>query len=137
MWVLINGLCKPSLEMPGQNATGRKWAKKWTILKRNISVTANFDGIWFVFFEHTINCLSFGYVRLPQPKYYFSSFFLKTFCIFFFLFRLSTFKPIIALNSRFEQLKISGRTNVGLKLGCQVGGIPLNHVLQNFKLFNR
>ena len=26
----------------------------------------------FVIFEHTINQFSFGYVRLPQPEYYFS-----------------------------------------------------------------
>ena len=44
------------------------------------------DGKWFVIFEHTINHLSFGYVRLPQLKCYFSyfaSFFLLFFWFFF------------------------------------------------------
>ena len=40
--------------------------------KQYISVNTDFDGKWFVLFEHTINCLSFGNVRLLQPEYYFS-----------------------------------------------------------------
>ena len=88
-------------------------SRKWTILNRYISVNTNFDEKWFVIFKHTINLLSFGYVRLPQPKYYFPFFFL----VFFFLFRLSTFKPLNALYSKFKRLKISGRTSGATEIG--------------------
>ena len=47
----------------------------------------------FVISEHTINCLSFGYVRLPQPEYYFSSFFFFLLTFFFFIFSYSS--PVI------------------------------------------
>ena len=48
--------------------------RKWTILNRYISVNTDFDEKRYVLFEHTINRLSFGYVCLPQPKYFFFSF---------------------------------------------------------------
>ena len=84
-------------------------------------------------FEHTINRLSFGYVRLPQLEYHFSSF-----MFFFFLLRLSTFKSFNALYSKFEQLKISRKTIVCHRnWECQVGRIPLNRALQSFELLNR
>ena len=38
--------------------------QKMDDFKQYISVNTDFDGKWFVLFEHTINCLSFGYVRL-------------------------------------------------------------------------
>ena len=82
-------------------------------------------------FEHTINRLSFGYVCFPQLEYYFSCF-----VFFLFLLWLSTFKPLYALYSKFERLKIPGRTNTGMKSGVQAGGIPLNQALQNFELLN-
>ena len=88
--------------------------KKWTILNRYISVITNIDEKYeFVVFEHTINCLSFGYVYLPQLEYHFFSFFF----FFLILLRLSTFKPLNALYSKFERLKISGRISARLKLG--------------------
>ena len=40
----------------------------------NISVNTDIDEKYFVVFLHTINHLSFGYVRLPQLEYYFSCF---------------------------------------------------------------
>ena len=98
-----------------------KMGRKWTISKRSISVITDIDDKWFVIFEHTINRLSFGYVRLPQLEYNFSSFFLL---FLLFLLQLSTFKPVYTLYSKFEQLKISGRTNVGLKSGVLGRGIP-------------
>ena len=70
----------------------------------------------FVVFEHNINRLYVDNVRLPQLEYYFSSFFLLFF-FFLFLLRLSTFKPLNALYSKFERLKITERTSVGIKLG--------------------
>ena len=48
--------------------------KKLTNLNRYISVATDIDEKWFVVFDHTINHLSFGYGRLPQFEYYFSSF---------------------------------------------------------------
>ena len=49
--------------------------------------------------------------------FFFFSFFLLLFFFFIILLRLSTFKPLNALYSKFERLKISGRTNARLKLG--------------------
>ena len=67
-----------------------------------------------MFFEHTINRLSFWYVRLPQPEYYFSSFF--SFFLLFLL-QLSTFKPLNALYLKFEGLETSRRASAGMKSG--------------------
>ena len=108
----------------GQNFTGQKW----TILNRYISVITDIGEKWFVIFEHTINWISFSYVHLPQLEYYFSFFFLFSYFFFFFniLLRLSTFKPLNALYSKFERLKISGRTSARLKLGVPGWGTPSN-----------
>ena len=65
------------------------------------------------------------YVRLPLLECFFS------FYYFLFLPILSTFKPLNAPYSKFERLKISGRTFVPLK---SVAGIPLYWVVQNFEL---
>ena len=43
--------------------TGRKLAKVHDFLNRYISVNTD---LMEVIFDHIINCLSFGYVRLPQ-----------------------------------------------------------------------
>ena len=77
-------------------------------------------------FEHTTNRLSFSCVLLPQPEYCFSSFlsFSDFFFFFLFLLRLSTFKPLNALHSKFERLKILGRTSAGMKLGVPGWGNP-------------
>ena len=90
-----------------------KMGRKWTILSRYASVNTDIDGKWVVNFEHTINQF-FGYVRLPQPKYYFSS---LLFFSFFILLRLSFSKPLNALYLKLERLVISGRTSVELKSG--------------------
>ena len=116
MWVLINGLRKPSLEAPGhvtkalQIVNGQKVDDFEPIY--SISVNIDFIEKWFVVFEHAFNRLSFGYVRLPQTEYRFSSFFIFSYFCFFFLFllRLSTFKLLNALYSKFERLTISRRT---------------------------
>ena len=89
-------------------------------------------------FEHTINRFSFGYVCLPQPEYYFSLFFFfLTFFFFIFLLRLFTLKPLNALYSKFDRLKLSTRTSVGLKSGVPRWGDPLNRVQENFEVLNR
>ena len=82
---------------------------------------ADIDKKWFVIFKYTINYLSFGYVRLPKLEYYcisdfscFASFFLL---FFLFFLRLSTYKPLDALYSKLERLKILGRTSARMKLG--------------------
>ena len=46
--------------------------QKVTSLNRYILVITDIDEKWFVVFEHTINHLSFGYVRLSQSENYFS-----------------------------------------------------------------
>ena len=103
-----------------------------------IMVITGIDKKRFVVFERTINRLSFGCVCLPQLENYFScfaSFFLLFFSYLFFL-SLSAFKPLNTLYSKFEQLKISGRTSVQLKSGVQGWGFPFNRVLQNFEFLN-
>ena len=50
--------------------------QKLTNMNQYILIIANINKKWFVIFEHTINHLSFGYVRLPQPEYYFFFLFL-------------------------------------------------------------
>ena len=112
--------------------------RKWTILNRYISVISAIDEKWLVVFEHTINHLSLGNVRLPQLEYYFFcfSFFLLFFFFFLILLRLFTFKLLNALYSKFKRLKVSGRTSARLKLGVSGWGFPLKRVLQNFELLN-
>ena len=64
-------------------------------------------------------------------------FFFVLFLTFFFLHRLSTFKPLNVLYLKFERLKISGRTSAGMKSGVRSWGEPLRRALQNFELLNR
>ena len=67
MWELINALYKPGLRACGHvtiillAGNGQKVDE----LNRCISVITDIHEKWFVVFEHTINHLSFGYVRLP------------------------------------------------------------------------
>ena len=73
-------------------------------------------------FRHTSNRLSFGYVRLPQPEYYFSSF--SSYFFFFFSSPAIYFNPLNALYSKFERLKITGRTSAEMKSGVPGWGDP-------------
>ena len=103
------------------------------------------NGLWFLSTLSTITIneitqYSFCYVHLPQLEYYFSSFFFFFLTFFFFfliLLRLSTFKPLNSLYSKFERLKISGRTSAQLKLGVPGWRISLKRIVQNFELSNR
>ena len=114
MWVFMNALWKPSLGAPGPwpKCYGAKMGKKLTSLNRSISVITDIDEKWFVVFEHTINHLSFVYLKLIL-------FFLLCifFLPFFFFLPLSTFKLLSTLYSKFERLEISERTSVRLKSG--------------------
>ena len=96
-----------------------KMARKWTILNRYILENIDFDEKWFMVFEHSINRFFWLCSFTPTWILFFFFFvFFHTVLIFFFLilFRLSTFKPLNALYSKFERLKISGRTSAGMKL---------------------
>ena len=120
-----------------QNFTDRKWAKSWRIwIDISCVFVTNVDVKWFVILEHTINHFSFGYVRLPQLKYYFSCF--ASFFLFFFLLPLSTSKPLNVLYnvlySKFERLNMSGSTFLcDRNRGFQVGASPL---LESSKILN-
>ena len=73
----MNGLCKPSLKAPG-HVTKMLPAKHGQKVDGFEPISAGKYGFWWKMicaFEHTINRLSFWYVRLAQPEYYFSSFF--------------------------------------------------------------
>ena len=129
MWVLINALCKPSLGAPGhvtkilQAKGGQKvddfepiylgnyryWWKMvcnfWAHYQLAFFWLCSFTPTWILFF-------------------FFFCFFLTFFSVFIILFLLSTFKPLNALYSKFERLKISRRTNARLKLGGARLGDP-------------
>ena len=104
MWVLINGLCKPSLGAVShmtkilQAENGQK-VYDFELIYLSMIIT-DFDGKGFVVFEHIVNRLSFGYVRLPQLEYYLS--FLFSYFFFLILLWFSTFKLFNALYSRCE-----------------------------------
>ena len=86
-------------------------------LNQYISVITGIAKKGFVSFEHTIKQLSLSYVRLPNLNTIFFCFaFFFSFFIYLFFLALSTFKPLNALYSKFERLKISGRTFVQQKL---------------------
>ena len=91
MWVLINFLCKSSLGAPDyvtkilQAKNGQK-VDDFEPMYIHISVITDIDEKWFVIFEHTINCLFVGYVRLPQLEYFFFFFFFFTFFSFLLFF---------------------------------------------------
>ena len=128
----MNGLCKPSLGalcLMAKISLGKKLN-----LNRYISEITDIDEKWFVIFECTINHLSFGYVRSSQLEYYFSCF--ASFLYFFFLLLLAAFKPLNALYSKFERLKIPRRTFARQISVVPGWGIPFDRVLQNFELLN-
>ena len=58
--------------------------QKLTNLNQYILTITNINKKLFAIFEHTINHLSFGYVRLSQFEYYFSCFFFYYLFIYFF-----------------------------------------------------
>ena len=88
IWMLINGLCNPSLGTPSHETK--------ILQAEDGQYVDEFEPIYFskyqfwlkmiCDFEHTINCLSFGHVCLPQPEYHFFSFFSYFFFSFFLLF---------------------------------------------------
>ena len=138
MCVLINALCRPSFGAPGYvtkilQAKNEQKVDDFELIY-SISIITDIDEKWFVISEHTIHWFAFGYVRLPQLKYHFSSFFLLFFFLFIILLRLSTFKSLNALYSKFERLKISGRTSARLKLGVPGWGNPPQTSSPNFEL---
>ena len=121
MCVLINALCKPSLGVPGhvtkilQAKSGQK--------------VDNFEPIYLGNYRYwwKLVCGFWAHYQLPffwlcsfTPTWILFSFFF----FFFLLLRLSTFKPLNALHSKFERLKISGRTSAWLKLGVPGWGNP-------------
>ena len=85
MWVITNGLRKPSLGAPGYltKMLQAKNREKVGDLEPIYLGNTTFDRKLFVAFEHTINRLCFGYVCLSQLEYHFSSF-LSFFLVFFF-----------------------------------------------------
>ena len=124
--MLINGLCKPSLKAPDHvtKMLPAEHGQKVDDFEPIYLGRYRFGGKWFVFFEQIINRLSLWYVRLPQPEYYFSSFFSFFLLFFLFLLKLSTFKPLNALYLKFERLEISRRTRAGMKSGVPGWGDP-------------
>ena len=73
-----------------QNFASPKVGKKLKNLNQYISAVINIDEKRFMIFEHTINHLSFGYVRLSQLEYYFSCF--ASFFLLFFSTECTAFK---------------------------------------------
>ena len=84
----MNALCQSSLDPPGHVTTvlRPKMGKKLKRLNRYISVITDIEEKWFVIFEHTVNHLSLGNVRLLQLEnnfFLFWNFFLTPFFFFF------------------------------------------------------
>ena len=107
----MNTLCKPSLGASGhvpkmlQAENGQKVDEFEPIYLG--TVITDIDEKWFVVFEHTLDRLSFGCVRLPQLENCFSCFAALFLLLLFFLLPLCTSQPLNALYSNFERLKIS------------------------------
>ena len=139
MWVLINGLCKPSLEAPGY-VTKILRARKWTSLLTNInciSENTDFDMENDLGFLSTLS-IAFLFVicsLTPNYEYYFSAF--SSFFLLFFFF----FSSYLLLNCwRYCIQSLSDwRYQEGLvpdtNWGCQVERIP-SIGPKKFKLLN-
>ena len=97
MWMLINGLCKPSLEALGYVTKMLQAENGQKVDDFEPMVNTDINGKRFVIIELIIDRLSFGYVCLPQLEYHFSSFFSFFLSFFLFLLWLSTFKLLNAL----------------------------------------
>ena len=139
MWELMNALCKQSLGAPSHLTK--------MLCTKNGQKVDNFELIYLNKYRYWWNmiCDLWAHYQLfffwlcsfiPTwiPFFFFFSFFF--FFFFIILLWLSTFKPLNALYSKIERLKISGRTSVGLKSGLPVWGVPLNRVLQSFEVLN-
>ena len=103
-----------------------KIGRKLTSLNRYTSVIINIDenGLGFLSKLSTAFLLvMFIYPNLNTIFLVFS-FFLLFFFFFIIVLRLSTFKPLYALHSKFERLKISGRASARLKLEVLGWGNP-------------
>ena len=83
----MNALYKPSLGAPGHvtKLLLAEMGKKLTNMNRYLLVITDIDGKCFVLFEHNINHLCIGYVRLPQLTNL-NAIFLVLFFLLFFLF---------------------------------------------------
>ena len=128
MWVLTNALCKSSLGAPDHGTkilkaeNGQKLTSNYIGNYRYISVITDVDEKSFVVCKHTINRLSFGYARLLQLE---NIIFLVLHFFLTFLLTPSAFKLLNALYSKFERLKIPGRTFVRMKSGVSgLGDLP-------------
>ena len=139
MWVLINVLCKLSLGAPGHVTK--------MLQVENGQKVDDFEPIHLGKYQlwWKMICGFWAHYQLPfcwlcsftPTRILFFFFFVFFLTFFFFLLRLSTFKPLNALYSKFERLKISGKTSAGMKSGVPGWRIPLNRVLLNFELLNR
>ena len=141
MWVLIKALYKRCLGAPSYvtKILQAKNGQIMEILNRYISVITDIDETWFVVLSTLSTTFRLVMFVYPNMNTTFLVFFLLSYFFFFFLIflRLFTFKPLNALYSKFERLKISGRSSAGMKLGVPSWGISLNRALQNFELLNR
>ena len=110
-----------------------KMGKKLTNLNRYISVITDIDEKWFLGLLST----TFLLLCLFTPTliaYYFLFFIFFQFV--FFLLPLSTFKSRNALHSKFEWLKISGKTFVRQKSGVPAWGDHPQSSPRKFELVN-
>ena len=103
----------------GQNVTGRKWAEMDDLEPIYVGKYRFWWKMICAFWAHYQ--LPFFWLCLFTQTwiqfFFFFAFFLAFFFFLLFLLRLSTFKPLNALYSKFERLKISGRTSAGMKSG--------------------
>ena len=98
--------------------------KKLTNLNRYISVITDVDEKWFVILSTLSTTFLLVMFVYPNLKAIFLVLFLFFLLFFLILLALATFKPLNALYSKFERLKISGTTFVRLKSGVPGCGDP-------------
>ena len=121
IWVLMIALCKPSLGAPS-HVTKILHAKSGQKVDDFEPIyLGNYRYWWKVVFDFWAHYqLAFFWLCSFTPTwilFFFDFFFFLTFFFFFIiLLRLSTFKPLNALYSKFERFKISGRASARLKL---------------------
>ena len=140
MCVLINALRKPSLGALGYKTKILQVKSGQKVDDFEPIYLGNYHYWWKMVCDFWAHCLlAFFWLCSFTPTWMLFFFFFFFFLTFFFLIllRLSTFKPLNALYSKFQRLKISGsgRTSARLKLGVPGWGNPPKRVPQNFKIW--
>ena len=115
-----------------------KMCRKWTTLNRYISVITDSDEKLFAIFERTLTSFLFFMFVCPNLRTVFLVLFLfLTFFSFSIFSRYTLLNRLTHCIQNLNDWRHQGGLMCDRNWGCQVRGIPLNRVLQNFELLNR